>query len=68
MQRPPLCKGCWEEAGVVTTDSLDTAWVSVGGQTMVWWICPGHAETLKTAGRGITLLKVIRGAVRSPKI
>jgi hypothetical protein len=51
-----------------TTGGLNTVWVSVEGQTMVWWLCPDHEQALKTASKGITLLKVAKGALRSPKI
>jgi hypothetical protein len=67
-QGPPICKGCWEEAATRTTDGLNTAWVSVEGQTMVWWLCPDHAEALKVEGRRMTILKVAQGAVRTPEI
>jgi len=59
----PLCKGCWEEGGIQNSESLETTWVSVEGNTMVWWLCHGHADAMKTRGNDLKLLKREAGII-----
>ncbi|HME18239.1 MAG TPA: hypothetical protein VKF15_00685 [Nitrososphaerales archaeon] len=65
---PSLCKGCWEEAGVRNTESLQSVWVAVEGSRMVWWLCSGHADAMKTNPGGMKLLRSEAGVVLSPRI
>jgi hypothetical protein len=63
---PGLCKGCWEQAGVRNSSSLQTVWVSAEGRQMVWWLCHEHANAMKSGGRSLKLLKSKDGVISSP--
>jgi hypothetical protein len=62
----PICKGCWEESQRQNTSSLSTVWVSVDGTKMVWYLCEGHAEEMKTRAGPVRLLKSIKGVITNP--
>jgi hypothetical protein len=62
-----LCKGCWENHGVVSVDSLDTVWVSCDGWLMVWWLCKEHEEEIRLKKPANTqFLRSVQGVVRAP--
>jgi hypothetical protein len=35
---------------------------------MVWWLCHGHADAMKTGGNDLKLLKSEDGVVNSPRV
>ena len=66
---PVICKTCWELEKKQTTAPIKTVWVSVEGWRMVWWLCRGHADNMKTKRSGVErFLKSVQGVVTNPEI
>ena len=64
---PVICRDCWEGAGKETTSPLDTVWVSLKGERMVWWLCQNHTEELKAQESNETLfLRLVHGVETNP--
>ena len=66
---PGVCRDCWENSKMENSNSLDTVWVSVKGQPMVWWLCQNHLALLK--GRKSSEIKFVRfvpGTVPNPRL
>ncbi len=66
---PVVCRDCWENAKKETTASLETVWVSVRGEPMIWWLCQNHMALLKgRKSSEIRFVKFVHGAVPDPKL
>ena len=66
---PAVCRDCWEGASKQTTARLDTVWVSVRGEPMVWWLCQDHVNKYKVQESGeIRFLKFVEGAIPNPSL
>jgi hypothetical protein len=64
---PALCKLCWEEAGQQNLDLLESVWVSVGGWSLIWWLCQNHVEAVRTRGmESVRFIRKVGGVVRYP--
>ena len=62
-----VCKHCWEDSGKLNQGSLSTVWVTAGFSSLMWWLCPAHAEGVK-AGKGgaVQVVRSVQGVVRYP--
>gem|GEM_PF-2994057 len=65
---PTICKHCWEEDEKENPGPLNTVWVTSGGRQMVWWLCAGCTESVRSGDdESVRFVKSTRGLIASPR-
>jgi hypothetical protein len=66
---PVVCKLCWERFGKKNSTALCTVWVSYKDRRMVWWLCGGCTQDVKSGEYQSTMfLKSTEGVLPSPRL